>query len=123
MVEVGVRALKDQLSRLLRRASRGERVVVTDRGRPIAVISAVEEGPEAASAWDLVRQGRARWSGGKPTGAMHPPVIPGPDRAQLVLGEETQGAETRVAKTPVAKTPVAKTQVAKTQVATQGDGS
>lgn len=89
MVEVGVRALKDQLSRFLRRASRGERVVVTDRGRPIAVITAVEEGAEAVAAWDLVRQGRARWSGGKPTGALSPPLIPGPDTAQMRLeGEE-----------------------------------
>ena len=89
MVEVGVRALKDQLSRFLRRASQGERVVVTDRGRPIAVITAVEEGPEAAGAWDLVRQGHARWSGGKPTGALTPPLIPGPDEAQLRLEEES----------------------------------
>lgn len=90
MVEVGVRALKDQLSRYLRRASRGERVVVTDRRRPIAVISPVEEGPETRVAWDLVRQGQARWSGGKPKGAANPPTLPGADSSQLELATDEQ---------------------------------
>ncbi len=41
-VEVGVRELKNNLSRYLDRAQQGEEVVVTDRGRPIARLSALD---------------------------------------------------------------------------------
>ncbi|MGF1645377.1 MAG: type II toxin-antitoxin system Phd/YefM family antitoxin [Kineosporiaceae bacterium] len=37
--EVGVRELKNSLSRYLDRVRQGEQVVVTDRGRPVAVLS------------------------------------------------------------------------------------
>ncbi len=85
MLEVGVRALKNRLSEYLRRASAGERIVVTDRGRPVAAITGVEEGPAVRAAWDLVRLGHARWSGGKPAGSPNPPEVATGDRAQLSL--------------------------------------
>jgi len=50
MIDVGVRELKQHLSEYLERASNGETVRVTDRGRPKAVLSGlpgrerVEEG-------------------------------------------------------------------------------
>jgi prevent-host-death family protein len=37
--EVGVRELKNGLSRYLARVRHGEQVVVTDRGRPVALLS------------------------------------------------------------------------------------
>lgn len=37
-MEVGVRELKAKLSEHLHRASRGDTITVTDRGRPIAVL-------------------------------------------------------------------------------------
>jgi prevent-host-death family protein len=43
-VEVGVRALRMDLSRLLDRVRQGEEIVVTDRGRPVARLVAVEAG-------------------------------------------------------------------------------
>ncbi len=46
---VGVRELKNRLSRYLRRAKRGEEVVVTERGRPIAVIQRIESGGTLSS--------------------------------------------------------------------------
>lgn len=42
-MQVSVRDLKNRLSEHLRRVQRGERIVVTDRGRPIAEISAIED--------------------------------------------------------------------------------
>jgi prevent-host-death family protein len=36
MAEVGIRELRDHLSRYLERVQAGEEVVITDRGRPIA---------------------------------------------------------------------------------------
>jgi prevent-host-death family protein len=41
-VEVGVRDLKNNLSRYLDRVQQGEEVIVTDRGRPVALLSALE---------------------------------------------------------------------------------
>jgi prevent-host-death family protein len=41
-IEVGVRDLKNNLSRYLDRISRGEEIVVTDRGRPVARLTAVD---------------------------------------------------------------------------------
>lgn len=51
-MEVGVRELKAKLSEFLARAAKGESVIVTDRGRPVAQLgplsgySAVERGIE-----------------------------------------------------------------------------
>jgi prevent-host-death family protein len=39
-VNVSIRDLKNELSAYIRRVRRGERLVVTDRGRPVAEISA-----------------------------------------------------------------------------------
>jgi prevent-host-death family protein len=41
-VEVGVRDLKNNLSRYLGRVQEGEEVIVTDRGRPVARLSALD---------------------------------------------------------------------------------
>ena len=38
---VGVRELKNGLTRYLRRAKQGEEIVVTERGRPVAVIQSI----------------------------------------------------------------------------------
>ena len=73
MISVGVKELKNHLSEYLRKVRQGERVVVTDRGRPVVAISRVEEEVEADSAWKLVAQGLASWSGGKPAGSPQPP--------------------------------------------------
>lgn len=50
MKTVGVAELRQNLSRYLRRVERGERLLVTDRNRPVA-----ELGPPATSGADLDR--------------------------------------------------------------------
>lgn len=40
---VGVRELRQELSRCLRRVARGETLEVTDRGRPVAVLAPLPE--------------------------------------------------------------------------------
>jgi len=82
---VGVRELKNGLSRFLGRVKVGERLVVTDRGRPVAIIS-----PPPATSSDrrieaMLREGAARWGGGKPRGAQHPPRVKGPSVARAVI--------------------------------------
>ncbi len=68
---VGIRALKNHTSKIMRRVRAGETIVVSDRGRPFAVIS-----PHAATEPDpvlaLVAEGRVSWGGGKPRGSRSP---------------------------------------------------
>lgn len=68
MEAVGVRELKAQLSRYVRRVRAGARVVVTDRGRAVAMLTPVNEPPSVAWAHRLVSDGHAHWAGGKPAG-------------------------------------------------------
>ena len=62
MMEVGIRELKNGLSRFLKQVQRGETVVVTDRGRPVARIVAAGIPPEMGR---LLAEGRATWEGGR----------------------------------------------------------
>ena len=84
MTTVAVRDLKNKLSEYLRKVKAGERVVITERGKAVAVISTagrpVHEGIEA-----MVRERAARWGGGKPRGARRPPKIKGPSVADAVI--------------------------------------
>jgi len=84
MTTVAVRELKNRLSEYLRKVKAGERVVVTERGKAVAVIStarsSIDQGIEA-----LVRERAARWGGGKPRGARRPPNIKGPSVADAVI--------------------------------------
>jgi prevent-host-death family protein len=73
MNTVGIRELKANLSRHLRRVRSGTRLVVTERGRAIASIQPVQARGDVEWAHALVAAGRAQWSGGKPEGAT-PPV-------------------------------------------------
>jgi prevent-host-death family protein len=81
----GIKDLKDHLSDFLRRVRRGEEVVITDRNRPVARLSAVDQPADVGAAWTLVRGGRASWAGGKPSGAARPPRPRGKSVAQMVL--------------------------------------
>ena len=73
MSQAGVKELKTHLSEYLQRVREGERIVITDRGRPIAQLAPVEESPEAVLVWGLVRDGKVRWNGGKPQGCPNAP--------------------------------------------------
>jgi prevent-host-death family protein len=44
MASIGVRELRQRASELLRRVEQGETIEVTDRGRPVAVLSPPAEG-------------------------------------------------------------------------------
>ncbi|AFV87880.1 type II toxin-antitoxin system prevent-host-death family antitoxin [Acidipropionibacterium acidipropionici] len=44
MSEVGIRELKQNASSVVRRAAAGEEITVTDRGRPVARLSAIDHG-------------------------------------------------------------------------------
>ena len=85
MTRVGVKVLKDSLSEYLRRVQEGQRIVVTDRGQAIALLTPVRESAASPRAWELVESGVASWSGGKPQGAARPPRLEGGRAAAIVL--------------------------------------
>jgi len=68
MITVGIKQAKSRLAEFLRKVSAGERVVITERGKPIAEITQPRTtGDERLEA--MVRDGEAFWSGGKPKGS------------------------------------------------------
>jgi prevent-host-death family protein len=85
MSSIGVRELKAQLSRQLKRVQRGSRLTITDRGKPIAVLSPVEPQADAAWARRMVAEGKASWSGGKPRGLAPPVTGRGTPTSQIVI--------------------------------------
>lgn len=85
VVAVGIRELKNRLSQYLKQVKAGDRVVVTERGRQVAIISALSIAPEDQRVEAMLREGVARWEGGKPRGARRPPRIKGPTVAQAVI--------------------------------------
>jgi prevent-host-death family protein len=57
MDEVGLRELRQDLSRYVRRAGRGKRVVVTERGRPVAMLTPL---PRSGGVLEqMIAEGRA----------------------------------------------------------------
>lgn len=84
---VGVAELRQNLSRYLRRVSRGERLVVTDRNRPVA-----ELGPPPTSGPDLDRLlAEGRVSRPFRTGLPEPLELDGDPRALSRALDEARG--------------------------------
>ena len=82
---VGVRRLRDGLSRYIKRVARGERIIVTEHDKPVAALGPVAESDEDRVLLELVRDGRAEWGGGKPEGARRPGRVKGPTVAEAVI--------------------------------------
>lgn len=68
METVGIRELKKNLSRYLKRVKSGERIIISDRKKEVAII--VPRGKEAVDeeVLQLIQSGVADWPGGKPLG-------------------------------------------------------
>jgi prevent-host-death family protein len=67
MIAVGIRDLKMRLSEYVRKASRGEEIMVTARGREVASLVPVTK--ERRALKRLADDGKARMPAGKPRGA------------------------------------------------------
>ncbi|MBA3606361.1 MAG: type II toxin-antitoxin system prevent-host-death family antitoxin [Acidimicrobiia bacterium] len=59
MTSIGVRELRQHASRWLARVKAGERIVVTERGRPIAELVPIVEPPPGGRLAQLVEEGLA----------------------------------------------------------------
>lgn len=68
METVGIRELKRNLSEYLRSVKAGEKVVITDRKKEIAVIVPFSKADDQGKILQLIREGVADWSGEKPRG-------------------------------------------------------
>jgi prevent-host-death family protein len=80
-MELGIRALKGgELSRAIKRATRGEVVVVTDRGRPVARIVPYEPTGVPAQIAELVRGGGIEYRA---------PFLDGIELVAMTPGEKT----------------------------------
>ena len=71
MTEVSVRELRNNLSQYLRRLEHGERFAVTRRGKVVGTLepTAAPMSDAQAALWQMVREGKASWSGKKFTPA------------------------------------------------------
>jgi prevent-host-death family protein len=67
---VGIRELKRSISSYLRDVQSGERILITDRKKPLAIITAIGNDQENEMIKQLTGTGVAYWAGGKPSGAV-----------------------------------------------------
>ena len=68
MEKIGIRELKENLSYYMNRVKTGERIIVTDRKREIAIIMPLGKKTKEEKIYQLIQRGIASWSGGKPEG-------------------------------------------------------
>lgn len=81
---VGIRRLKNELSRIMARVTKGQVITVTDRKRAIALLVPFRDDPGPGLLRELVRAGRISWAGGKPVGARRAATVRGPSVADAV---------------------------------------
>jgi len=87
MQAVGIRHLKAHLSACLKRVAAGERLTVTDRGRAVAVLIPAEPAPDVGWLHEMVADGRAEWSGGRPAGLTRRVPSRGKSASRMVLDD------------------------------------
>lgn len=88
MKKVGSREFKNRQGYYLRRVRRGETILVTDRGKPVARVSPAED-------WDalsveekldeLERQGHIRKARGGPLRPIHPVPLRGKPLSEMII--------------------------------------
>lgn len=85
MTEVRAEVLRDHLGDYLKRAQEGERILITEGGRSVALLISCRESESTQRARDLVESGAATWGGGKPAGSRQRPQARGKRASDIVL--------------------------------------
>jgi len=85
MTEVAIETLQERLADYVHRARQGERILITEEGRTVALLIPSEGSETARRAWDLVESGAATWSGGRPSGSHQRPRVRGRSASDAVL--------------------------------------
>jgi len=86
MAKVGVRKLKNNLRYYISIVRSGEQVVVTNRGRDVALIVPLETPDNYSRLIGMVKEGLAAWGGGKPI-TPEPVVASGKPASEIVMEE------------------------------------
>lgn len=84
---VGIRELKNKLSQYLDKVKQGENLAVTERGKIIAYILPAEKSPSHDEILRMVREDKAAWKGGKPSGSANPATAEGKPVSEIVIEE------------------------------------
>ncbi len=84
MAKAGIRKLKNNLKYYISLVRSGEQVVVTNRGRDVALIVPVEESDNYSRLTEMVKEGLAIWEGGKPI-APEPIAASGKPVSEIVI--------------------------------------
>jgi prevent-host-death family protein len=93
MSRVGVKELKDRLTHYLRRTQKGEEIVVTDRGRPIALLQHIEVGKpltREARLAQLAALGKIILPTGAPSKRLKPLPYRGPSVGRAVIDDRDE---------------------------------
>ncbi len=89
MSTVGVRELKNRLTRYLRRTKQGEEIVVTERGKPIAILMPITAVPQTSSLEArlarLAAQGRLTLPTRRPLRRFRPVKVGGPPLSRVII--------------------------------------
>jgi prevent-host-death family protein len=83
MEQVGMKMLREDLATYVARARDGERIVITDRGEEVAEL--VPLSPERRVIRRLIAEGRAQWSGRRPSLRPTGVVNHGPPASDAIL--------------------------------------
>jgi antitoxin (DNA-binding transcriptional repressor) of toxin-antitoxin stability system len=88
MDTVTVRQLRNDVSRILRRAQAGERLIVTSNGVAVAETGPLQERPEKPTLEELIASGRVIPPRSRAApGPAHPIVFDGPMTSEEILEE------------------------------------
>ncbi|NQU64425.1 MAG: type II toxin-antitoxin system prevent-host-death family antitoxin [SAR324 cluster bacterium] len=75
METVGIRELKQNLSKYIDKTRRGEKIIITDRKKEVAfLLPFVGEESENEKLMSLVKEGFIEWKGSKPKGSVAKPL-------------------------------------------------
>ncbi len=85
METVGVKELKNNLSRYLRKVKSGERIIFTDRKKEVALMAPLIKEPVEEEILRLVQSRAANWAGGKPAGLSKRIILRGKSVSDAVL--------------------------------------
>ncbi|MCL5986754.1 MAG: type II toxin-antitoxin system prevent-host-death family antitoxin [Actinobacteria bacterium] len=76
METVGVKTLKNNLSKYLKQVKDGDSIIITQNNRPIAKLIPIQY-PHQKELLTMIEEGIASWGGGKPRGATAPVHLKG----------------------------------------------
>jgi len=82
---IGIRELKENLGLYMKKVKTGDKIIITDRKKEIAIIMPLEKKAKEEKIYQLIQRGMACWSGGKPQGMPNRVVLKGKSVSDAVI--------------------------------------